>query len=117
MRVTFGLQYVHMSTVFEEVQNVVNRIVERYKPEKVILFGSLARGTVERDSDIDLLIIKNSDKKRPFRVKTVFEALRGLERNYPLDAIVYTPDELEKRVFLGDYFINRALVEGKVLYG
>lgn len=106
-----------MRDIREEASIVVRRIVDSYKPEKVILFGSLARGKVSKDSDIDLLIIKNSHKKRPFRVKDVFTAIRGMERRYPLDAIVYTPSELERRVFLGDYFITRVLTEGKVVYG
>ncbi|MBI3577667.1 nucleotidyltransferase domain-containing protein [Candidatus Gottesmanbacteria bacterium] len=106
-----------MSDIQEEAKLLIQKIVDRYKPEKVILFGSLARGNMRNDSDIDLLIVKNSDKKRPFRVKDVFEAIRGMERRYSLDAIVYTPAELEKRIFLGDYFINRVLAEGKVVYG
>ena len=106
-----------MNDIGEEAKLLVEMIVDSYKPDKVILFGSLARGEIRNDSDIDLLIIKNSDKKRPFRVKDVFVAIRGLDRRYSLDAIVYTPEELEKRVSLGDYFIHRVLAEGKVLYG
>ena len=106
-----------MNGIQEEVKVLVQKIVDNYKPEKVILFGSLARGNFKKDSDIDLLIIKNSDKKRPFRIKDVFAAIRGIERRHSLDAIVYTPEELEKRLFLGDYFINRILAEGKVVYG
>ncbi len=96
---------------------MVQKIVDSYKPDKVILFGSLARGEIHNDSDIDLLIIKKSDKRRPFRTKEVFASLRGMERRYPLDALVYTPDELEKRISLGDYFIIRILSEGTMLYG
>lgn len=107
----------NMNDIQEEAKLLVARIVDSYKPEKVILFGSLARGNSRNDSDIDLLIIKKSDKKRPFRVKAVFEAIRGMERRYSLDAIVYTPAEIERRVFLGDYFISRVLAEGKVVYG
>ena len=46
---------------------------------KNILFGSLARGSENNDSDIDLLIVKNSVKKRPFRTREIFEAVRDLE--------------------------------------
>lgn len=106
-----------MNDIQEEVKALVTKLVEGYKPQKVIVFGSVARGEIRKDSDIDLLIIKNSDKKRPFRIKDVFAAIRGLDRSYSLDALVYTPAELEKRVSLGDYFITRVLAEGKVLYG
>lgn len=98
----------------EETDLIVKKIVDFCNPEKVILFGSVARGKVGKDSDIDLLIIKKSDKKRPYRVKEIFEALRGIEREYPLDPIVYTPEEIEARSNLGDYFIKSVLDEGKV---
>lgn len=106
-----------MNKIQIETQKIVKKIAENYKPEKIILFGSVARGEEKKDSDIDLLIIKNSKKKRPFRVKEVFEALRGINRNSPLDPIVYTPKEISNRIELGDYFIKRILKEGKVVYG
>lgn len=99
-----------------ETQNVVNKIASYCKPEKIILFGSFARGKERNDSDIDLLIIKDSEVKRPFRVKEIFEAVRGMSRNYPLDPIVYTPKEISKRLALGDYFIKEVLEKGKVMY-
>ena len=105
-----------MNGILNETQNIVNKIVDYCKPEKIILFGSFARGEEKSNSDIDLLIIKNSDKKRPFRIKEVFEALRGMDRDFPLDPIVYTPGEISKRLALGDYFIKEVLEEGKVMY-
>jgi predicted nucleotidyltransferase len=99
-----------------EAQEIVKRVAENYKPERIILFGSFARGEEREDSDIDLLVIKKSEKKRPFRVKEVFEAVRGIDRDHTLDPIVYTPDELARRVSLGDYFIKKVLDEGKVMY-
>lgn len=106
-----------MNSIQLETQKIVQKIAEYCKPEKIILFGSIARGEEKKDSDIDLLIIKNSDKKRPFRVKEVFEALRGMNRRSPLDPIVYTPEEVNKRLSLGDYFIKKVLKEGRVVYG
>ena len=103
-------------TATDEAKLVVSRIVSYCKPQKIILFGSTARGTGNFESDIDLLIIKNTNKRRPFRVKEVFEAVRGMERNYPLDPIVYTPDEIERRLKLGDYFVTEAMTQGKVMY-
>ncbi len=106
-----------MNGILDEIRVVVSKIAKYCKPEKIILFGSLAKGKGNVNSDIDLLIVKNSDKKRPFRVKEVFEAVRGLDRNYPLDPIVYTPSELDGRLALGDYFIKEVLEQGKVVYG
>lgn len=105
-----------MADISGETKLLVKKIARFCKPEKIILFGSVARGESKMDADIDLLIIKESSKKRPFRVKEVFEAVRGIKRNFPLDPIVYTPEEIKKRLSLGDYFIQRVLKEGKVLY-
>lgn len=106
-----------MPTILEETAILVKKLIDNYRPEKIILFGSVARNQHTNNSDIDLLIIKKSEKKRPFRIKAVFEALRGIKRNYPLDPLVYTPDEIKKRLSIGDYFIKRVLNEGKILYG
>lgn len=106
-----------MDDIQKEAKWLADKIAVSYKPKKIILFGSLARGENGSDADIDLLIVKESKKKRPFRIKEVFEVLRGLKRNFPLDALVYTPKELKSRVKVGDYFIKRILREGKILYG
>ena len=106
-----------MKDIYPDTNTLIKRIADYCKPEKIILFGSMARGDQRTDSDIDLLIIKKSKLKRPFRVKEIFESLRGMERNYALDPIVYTPEEIKERLALGDYFIMRILKEGKKLYG
>lgn len=103
-------------TAIDETNLVVSKIVDYCNPDKIILFGSVARGTGNSDSDIDLLVIKETDKKRPFRVKEVFEAVRDIKREYPLDVLVYTPDEINKRLKIGDYFITEAVNQGKVMY-
>lgn len=106
-----------MQAIITEAQQVTKTLTQKYHPQKIILFGSSARGEATKNSDIDLLIIKPSDKKKAYRIKEVFEALRGTKRQYPLDPLVYTQEELDHRVTLGDYFIQRILAEGKVLYG
>lgn len=103
--------------IYEEAKIITEKIVSFCHPDKVILFGSLAKGKSHIESDIDLLIIKDSDKKRPYRVKEIYEAIRGIKRSFSLDPIVYTSREIKQRQLLGDYFILRVLKEGKVLYG
>ena len=103
-------------TAIDETRLVVSKIVSYCNPEKIILFGSMARGTEGPNSDIDLLIIKETGKKRPFRVKEVFEAVRGLKRQYPLDPIVYTSGEIKERLSIGDYFVTDAMTHGRVMY-
>lgn len=100
-----------------EAKQLAQAIAKHYKPEKIILFGSAARGDYRADSDIDLLIIKESDKKKAYRIKEVFESLREVPRLYPLDPLVYTPNEIRERLSLGDYFIKRIMREGEILYG
>ncbi len=102
--------------VQQELNQIVTRIVDGYQPEKIILFGSAARGDMHKNSDVDLFIVKNDSDIRPFRAVKVYETLNDLDRQYPLDIIVYTPSELEYRRSLGDYFVKRVLSEGRVLY-
>jgi len=106
-----------MKNPLREAKQLVQVLVRHYKPEKIILFGSAARGDYHADSDIDLLIIKESDKKKAYRIKEIFESLRKVSRLYPLDPLVYTPHEIKQRLSLGDYFIKRIMKEGQVLYG
>lgn len=85
-----------MQNRLTEAKLLAQTIAKHYRPEKIILFGSAARGNYHADSDIDLLIIKQSDKKKAYRIKEVFESLRSVARKYPLDPIVYTPDEIKE---------------------
>ena len=97
----------------KEVKNIVNQIVKNYKPEKIILFGSFAYGTPKISSDIDLLIIKNTKKRKVERIKDV---LMKVESGFPLEPLVYSPKELQERLNLGDFFFQDIMKNGKVLY-
>lgn len=88
-------------------------LVEEYDPEQVILFGSMARGRVEEWSDLDLLIVKETDEPfldRSVRVALLCRAIVGV------DYLVYTPAELAQMIERGNPFILEALREGQVLY-
>ena len=104
-------------TASSEAAQIVRKIVSSYKPLKVFLFGSVARGKQRPDSDIDLLIIKDTPLNKPHRIKEVFQAVRGIARTYPLDPIVYTPQEIQARIDLGDQFITSIFSEGKLMHG
>ena len=98
-----------------EIENIKKQIVEKYKPQKIILFGSAARGKVTRDSDIDFLVIK---KDTPYYgIDRMRELDRLIDRNIAVDMLVYRPEEFDERISLGDPFIKLILKEGKVLYG
>ena len=100
-----------------EAKKLSITLAKKYKPEKIVLFGSVSRKKDSENSDIDLLIIKSSSKKRPYRSKEVYKSLRGIKRKYALDVIVYTPKEIEDRIELGDHFVKSALSDGLILYG
>ena len=105
-----------MSIDFQkELESITSQIVEKYKPEKIILFGSAARGKISVDSDVDLLIIKGDTPK--YGADRIRELSKMIDRNIPVDLLVYRPEEFEKRLEMGDPFLKSILKEGKVLYG
>jgi predicted nucleotidyltransferase len=98
-----------------EIESITAQIIKKYAPEKIILFGSAARGDLTPDSDADFLIIK---KDTPlYGVDRIRQLSRIISRNIPVDFLIYRPEEFEKRVQMGDPFIKAILEEGKVLYG
>ncbi len=84
-----------------------------YEPEKVILFGSAARGETDEFSDIDLIVIKNTEDRF---FQRLLDVTTYLPRDVTIDALVYTPGEIEAMVKAGNPFIQQALEEGQVLY-
>lgn len=99
------------------ITEIVDRILKGYKPKKVVLFGSYAYGEPTEDSDIDLLIIKNTDKRPIDRWLEVKRLLRDISRTVPVAPLVYTEKEIEQRIAIKDFFIEEILEKGDVLYG
>jgi len=100
-------------TIQEKIDQVVEGL-KLYKPEKIILFGSHAWGKPTASSDVDVLVVKESKIARRFRTT---EAEKFLPKgSCPVDVLVYTPEEIEDRKNLGDFFINLILKKGRVLY-
>lgn len=96
------------------IEHVVQRIVERFHPRKVILFGSHARGNADAESDLDLLIEMESPLRPPERAIEISREF-GL-RPWGMDIVVYTPREAEQSRRVEGSFINTVEAEGKVLY-
>lgn len=96
------------------VDTMVNRIVARFEPSRILLFGSRARGTDNRWSDVDLLVVMEevTDKRR-----AAVEMRRTLS-DLPVskDIIVTTPEEIARRGHLVGSVLRAALREGKVVY-
>lgn len=99
----------------KEIEAITVQIIKKYKPEKIILFGSAARGESSPDSDADFLVIK---KETPlYGADRIRELSRMITRNIPIDLLVYRPEEFRKRLEMGDPFLKAVVEEGKVLYG
>jgi predicted nucleotidyltransferase len=98
----------------EEIQNIMEQLVHLYKPQKVILFGSLAKGKVSQGTDIDLFIIKREVPE--CGVDRIRQLDTIIKYSLATDFIVYKPEEVEQRLKLGGPFVKSILKEGKVLY-
>jgi predicted nucleotidyltransferase len=98
------------------IRRILQKIVAEYAPQKVILFGSYAWGNPGPDSDIDLLIVKETTERFLERWTTVQRILSGTHRSLPVETLVLTPQEVEKRLAVGDQFIAEILEKGEVLY-
>ncbi len=98
------------------LRRMVKKIVQYYQPKQVILFGSLAYGHPNEHSDIDLLIIKETDEAPLERRVHVRRLVADPDRPIPFSPLVLTPTELTQRLKLGDPFYQEILAHGKVLY-
>jgi len=88
--------------------------IKVYEPEKIILFGSYARGEVDEQSDLDLVVIKRTDKRF---LERLIEVARIVGPDFgKVDIFVYTPDEFRFMQESGNPFIHSISIEGKVLY-
>jgi len=98
----------------QEVQSIVRQLLRLYKPQKVVLFGSLVRGEIKPGTDIDLFIVKSGVPQ--LGVDRIRELDALVRYRLATDFVVYTPEEVEQRLSLGDPFVKSILEEGRVLY-
>ncbi len=96
------------------LNDITRRIVERFHPRRVLLFGSHARGTAHADSDVDLFVEMESSKSPPERAIDI-DALFGL-RTWPMDLVVLTPDEVLRLRRRTGTILQEIEAEGRVLY-
>ncbi|HSB78235.1 MAG TPA: nucleotidyltransferase domain-containing protein [Candidatus Methylomirabilis sp.] len=98
------------------IERIVKQIAEGYQPLKVILFGSYAWGEPTDDSDIDLLIVKETSERFIDRWVAVRELIADPERRIPVEPFVVTPEELNRRIARGDQFFRDIVARGRLLY-
>jgi uncharacterized protein len=91
----------------------ISELISKYKPRKVIIFGSRAQGNSSAASDHDVLIIKETSTRRMLRRE---EAMRNIRQTVPLDILILTPDEVEFLEKQGSPFIREILDNGIVVY-
>ena len=98
----------------QEIRRVATRLGKAADALQVILFGSHARGEAKEHSDVDLMIIAESDLPRFKRSRELYKQLRP----YPfgMDLVVYTPQEIERGKKTPVSFVSAVLREGKTLY-
>lgn len=98
------------------IEEIVRRLVAGYAPQKIILFGSHAHGEPDEDSDIDLLIIKETSERFIDRLHEARKVAAGSYQAVPLELLVFTPQEVSGRLAAGDQFIAEIVENGEVLY-
>lgn len=97
----------------EQIQEFSQQIVEKFQPDRIILFGSYAYGQPTDDSDIDLLVIL------PFEDLPVYKAIeirRQVKPPFPLDLLARTSEQIQQRLDMGDFFIQDIINKGHILY-
>ncbi len=98
----------------DKIKEVVSRIASRFNPERIILFGSYASGNQDMNSDLDLLIIQETELPMHKRGLDIRLALIGTR--IPIDILVYTKTEFEEEKKKRYSFLNSAIKNSKVLY-
>ena len=96
------------------ITNIILRIVNKANPDKIYLFGSYATGNANEDSDIDLLVVKETDEPKHKRSIEIQRLLIGSK--LPVDILVYTNEEFEKEKAKSYSFINSAIKEARLMY-
>ena len=96
------------------IKEAVKRIIDGFNPEKIILFGSYAYGHPSPDSDMDLLIVMDTNAKPHKRAVPIRKVLKGI--GIPKDVIVKTPEEFERFKDVIGTIIYPAAHKGRLLY-
>ena len=95
------------------INDNVQLIAKQFKPDKIVLFGSHAKSNSNYASDVDLLVIMDTDQST---WDLTVEISLALKHSFPMDIIVRTPQEIARRLQQGDFFIQSIMENGKVLY-
>lgn len=103
------------SEISAEIEYIVGQIINKYRPLKIILFGSAARGEYDQINDLDFVIIKEDVPVEGLARMRELDDI--IDRNMAADMLVYRPDEIDARLKMGDPFVVEIMRDGQVLYG
>lgn len=96
-----------------QIRSFAEKVAKEFSPERIILFGSYACGKANDDSDVDLLVIMRHNKRN---VEQALDITRRVDRSFPLDLIVKTPEETRRRIKQKDMFLSSVIKNGTTLY-
>ncbi len=96
-----------------QIQRVSDEIARKFQPDKIILFGSYAYGTPTENSDVDLLVVMPFEGRKAKKATEIRLAVRG---GFAMDLIPITPESLQYRIEIEDFFLREVVEKGKVLY-
>lgn len=111
MGIKTGLREKRKKILEDELKRILQEII-KLNVEKIILFGSFAKGKINKKSDLDLIIVKETDKKFLDRLDEIYSYIKN---RVAVDIFVYTPSEFNE-MCAKNYFIKSALKQGIVLY-
>ena len=97
----------------KEIEKIIGQIEDKYQPEKIILFGSYASGRPKKNSDVDLVVIKQTRERFVRRLMRMAEIVRS---SLGTEILVYTPKEWQDALREENYFIKEIAKNGKVVY-
>lgn len=101
------------TTRYNEIKELSEQIAREFQPRRIILFGSHVHGKPAWDSDVDLLVVM------PFQGRPNKQAVKirsRIDTALPLDLLVRTPEQISRRLAMGDMFMRDILERGRVVY-
>ena len=96
-----------------EIIEYANEVARKFRPERVILFGSYAEGMATEDSDVDLFVEMDHTQSS---LQQALVIRKAIHRTFPLDLVVKTPREIKRRLEQNDFFLKTIMDNGQVLY-
>ena len=97
----------------QQIKDFASEVAVHFSPEKIILFGSHARGQAYAGSDVDILIVLDHETEN---VEKAIEILNLLHPHFALDLLVRRPKDVARRIAMNDYFMKQIIEQGVTLY-